>query len=30
MVQKDFDTRTWKYKYSWIDKSEAGQKGKSI
>ena len=26
MGQKDFDTRFWKYKYSWLDKSEAGQK----
>ena len=26
MGQKDFDTRIWKYKYSWLDKSEAGQK----
>ena len=24
--QKGFDTRYWKYKYSWLDKSEAGQK----
>ena len=26
MGQKGFDTRFWKYKYSWLDKSEAGQK----
>ena len=26
MGQKGFDTRYWKYKYSWLDKSEAGQK----
>ena len=26
MGQKDFDTRFWKYKYSWLDKSEAGLK----
>ena len=26
MGQKDFDTRFWKYKYSWVDKSNAGKK----
>ena len=26
MGQIDFDTRFWNYKYSWVDKSEAGQK----
>ncbi len=26
MGQKDFDTRFWKYKYSWVDKSSAGKK----
>ncbi|MFL2563892.1 MAG: SUMF1/EgtB/PvdO family nonheme iron enzyme [Flavobacteriales bacterium] len=26
MGQKGFDTRFWKYKYSWVDKSKAGQK----
>ena len=26
MGQKGFDTRFWKYKYSWVDKSSAGKK----
>ena len=26
MGQKGFDTRFWKYKYSWVDKSKSGQK----
>ena len=26
MGQKGFDTRIWKYRYSWVDKSDAGKK----